>query len=236
MQRELTNQVRDRWTALRWRYGLEWRLAVGPPWLLVPLGLVVLALMHTGLGGGPSVWARHWPENCEAFVPIGFGIGSASLLLVEQDDGMLEMVAPLPMPRLALTRLLAVVGGGWLLVLLWLGLLDLVFGPVPFWTGVLAALGPGLLLGGAAMLAATWSGRAAVGYLVAIGVPVMDLVLQLLGVLRAAWPLQFVNVFAYRWAAPEPGWLVVKVVMVLAGVWLYLAAIRGWRAASAELL
>lgn len=218
------------------RLALELKLAGGAPWILVPLGLLVLTLMHTGLGGGAAQWAPHWAENCEAFLPLGFGIGSASLLLVEHDEGMLEMASALPLPRLARTRTLALVGGAWLLVLVWLLLLRVAFGPVPFWTGVWAALGPGLFLGGGSALVASWSGRVALGYLVAIGVPVMDLVLQLLGVFYRLWPLQLVNVFAYRWATPEPGWVMVKIVMGLLGLWLYRRAIRGWRDAGANLL
>ena len=130
------------------RLVLELKLAGGAPWILVPLGLLVLTLMHTGLGGGAAEWAPHWAENCEAFLPLGFGIGSASLLLVEHDEGMLEMASALPLPRLARTRTLALVGGAWLLVLVWLVGLRVLFGPVPFWTGVGAALGPGLFLGG----------------------------------------------------------------------------------------
>ena len=218
------------------RLALELKLAGGVPWILVPLGLLVLTLMHTGLGGGSAQWAPHWVENCEAFLPLGFGIGSASLLLVEHDEGMLEMASALPLPRLARTRTLALVGGAWLLTLAWLLLLRVLWGPVPFWAGVGAALGPGLLLGGGSALVASWSGRVALGYLVAIGVPVMDLVLQLLGVFYRLWPLELGNVFAYRWATPEPGWVVVKIVMGLVGVWLYRRAMLGWRDASAHLL
>lgn len=223
-------------SAARRRLALELKLGWGAPWLLVPLGLVVLTLMHTGLGGGPSVWARHWAENCEAFIPIGFGIGSASILLVEHEEGMLEMAAPLPLPRMARARMAGLVGGAWLLVLVWLAILRVLFGPVPFATGLVAAFGPGLLLGGGAALVASVSGRVALGYLVAIGLPVMDLVLQLLGVFHHLWPLQVVNVFAYRWATPLPGWLAVKVIMGLAGLWLYARAIRGWRDAGRQLL
>lgn len=223
-------------SASRRRMALELKLGWGAPWILVPLGLVVLTLMHTGLGGGSSQWARHWGENCEAFVPLGFGIGSASLLLVEHDEGMLEMAAPLPMPRVARARMLVLVGGAWLLVLLWLAVLRVAFGPVPFATGLAAALGPGLLLGGGAALVASASGRVALGYLVAIGLPVMDLVLQLLGVFYRLPPLEMLNVFAYRWPTPLPGWVAVKAVMGLAGLWLYARAIRGWRDAGTELL
>jgi hypothetical protein len=218
------------------RFLLELKLALGAPWALVPVGLVVLLLMHTGLGGGSAAWAAHWAENCEAFIPIGFGIGSSSLLLVEHDEGTVEMVSPLPMPRLARARVLSVVGGMWILVVVWLLILRVLFGPVPFFTGMVAALGSGLLLGGASVLAATVSGRVALGYLVAIGVPVLDLVLQLLGVFRLLWPLQFINVFAYRWATPEPGWMPVKLVMVVVGIILYLNAMRRWRGASTSQL
>jgi hypothetical protein len=212
------------------RIQLEARLALAPPVWLIPAAWMVMAAMHTGLGGGPGVWSRHWTENCEAFFPIAFGLASAPLLLVEQEDGQLEVTGAYPMARVARTRLLAVVGGGWAAVLAGLVVLRLGFGPVPFWSGVLAALGPGLFLGGLSCWAATASGRATLGYLLAVGVPVMDLVLRLLGGFQVLWPLQFINVFAWRWPLPEPPWWLVKVAMAGAGFALYARAAGYWRA------
>ena len=221
---------RDHPGSARRRFWIEARLALSPPVWLIPLALVVMAAMHTGLGGGPAVWARHWAENCEAFFPIAFGLASAPLLLVEQEEGQLEVTGAYPMARVARTRLLAVVGSGWGVVLAGLVLLRLVFGPVPFWTGVLAALGPGLFLGGLACWTAVASGRVTLGYLLAVGVPVMDLMLRLLGGFTLVWPLQFVNVFAWRWPLATPPWWVVKVVMAVVGLWLYGRASGYWRA------
>jgi hypothetical protein len=213
-----------------WRRArLELRLALNPTVWLVPAALVLLALMHTGLGGGAAVWARHWVENAEAFVPIAFGIMSAPLLLVEADEHTWEMNGMLPVPRVAGVRLLAVVGGGWLVTLLWLAVLRVAFGPVPFWNGVLAALGPGLFLGGLAAWVAARTARVAMGYLMAVGVPVADLVLKLLGGFQVLWPLQLLDVFAYRWMTPLPPWWVVKVVMAAGGLYCYAMAIRHWR-------
>lgn len=211
------------------RWWMEAKVAWAPSMVLVPLGLLVLALMHTGLGGGPRLWARHWVENCEAFLPIGFGLMSAPLLLVEMEEGTWEMAGALPMTQLGMVRIVTVVGGGWIFVLGGLLFLRIGFGPVPFLAGFLAALGPGLMLGGLSTLVAVATGRVAMGYLMAIGIPVADLVLKLLGAFAAFWPLQLVNVFAYRWPVRPMGFEWVVAFMALLGVFLYAAAIGRWR-------
>jgi hypothetical protein len=218
------------------RLRLEARLALGPTFWLVPLALAVLTAMHTGLGGGSGVWARHWIENSESFVPVAMGLMSAPLLLVEEEDGTWEQTGMLPVPRVAGVRLLAAVGGALGLSLVWMGVLWLWFGPTPFWAGVLAMLGPSLFLGGLATWLATRTTRVAVGYLVAVGVPVVDLVLKLLGAYQAVWPLQFLDLFVYRWATPIPAWWAVKLVMLLVGLWAYAWTIRHWRAYGANFL
>lgn len=211
------------------RWWIEAKVAWAPTMVLVPLGLLLLALMHTGFGGGSSLWARHWAENCEAFLPIGFGLLSAPLLLVEVEEGTWEMTGALPMTHLGMVRIVAVVGGEWILALLGLLFLRIVFGPVPFLTGFLAALGPGLMLGGVSTLVAVATGRVAMGYLMAIGIPVADLVLKLLGAFTALWPLQLIDVFAYRWPVRPLGFGPVVVFMALLGVFLYVMAIGRWR-------
>lgn len=214
------------WPRQAW---LEFRLALSPAAYAIPLGLLLLALMHTGLGGGTGLWARHWAENCEAFLPIGFGLMSSPLLLVEPDEGVTEMAGSFPLTEVAAFRMAVVVGGGWIAVTLGLWLLSVVWGPVPLLTGVLAALGPGLLLGGIACWAAAASGRVTMGYLAAVGIPVADLVLKLLGAFTRFWPLQFANVFSYRWALAVPAWWEVKVVMAVVGILCYLMAMGRWR-------
>jgi hypothetical protein len=211
------------------RLWLELRVGWGPTAWLVPLGLVVLTLMHTGFGGGPPLWRVNFIENCEAFVPVAMGLASAPILLVEAEEHTWELTGMLPVSAVAGLRLVAVVGGQWLLVLAWLAGLRLVWGPVPYWQGFLAAWGPGLFLGGLATLTASAAGRVSLGYLMALGLPVADLVLKLLGALAAAPLLQFVNVFAYRWPAAVPPWWAVKTAMAAAGLLLYALAIRGWR-------
>jgi|SRR5579875_3400912 len=214
------------------RLRLEASLALAPAVWLIPIALLVMALMHTGLGGGPGVWAVHFPENTEALFPVAFGLASAHLLLVEQDDGQLEITGAYPMARVARTRMVAVVGGGWGLVLIGLLALRVVFGPVAFWTGVLTGMGPGLFLGGIACWASAASGRVTLGYLLVVGIPVMDLVLRLLGGFDVWWPLQFVNVFAWRWPLAHPPWWLVKVMMAAAGIFCYGRASASWRAYS----
>ena len=208
---------------------MEARIGFGPTALLVPLGLLVLTLMHTAFGGGPGLWSTNFIENCEAFIPIAMGLLSAPLLLVEAEEHTWELNGMLPVSSIAGVRLLALVGGAWVFTLVWLLLLRMIWGPVPFWQGVLAAWGPGLFLGGLATLTGTATGRVSFGYLMAIGIPVADLVLKLLGGFQAFWPLDLVNVFAYRWAIPFPAWWVVKTVMAVAGLLLYAVAIRRWR-------
>ena len=214
------------------RLRLEAALALAPAVWLIPIAVVVVALMHTGIGGGAALWAVHFPENTEAMLPIAFGLASAHLLLVEQDDGQLEMTGAYPMAAVARARLLAVVGGGWAFVFVAFLVLRILFGPVPFWTGVLTALGPGLFLGGIACWVAAYTGRVTMGYLMAVGIPVMDLVLRLLGGFQILEPLQFLNVFAWRWAVSAPPWWAVKVVMAAAGLLFYVTAAWSWRVYS----
>jgi hypothetical protein len=214
------------------RLRLEAVLALAPAVWLIPVALLVIAFMHGGLGGGAALWAVHFPENTEAMLPIAFGLASAHLLLVEHDDGQIEMAGAYPMGAVARTRLLALVGGGWVLVFLGFLVLRILFGPVPFWTGLLTALGPGLFLGGISCWLAAYTGRVTMGYLMAIGIPVMDLVLRLLGGFQVLAPLQFVNVFAWRWALATPPWWTVKVVMAAAGLLFYAKAAGSWRVYS----
>ncbi|MGC8488203.1 MAG: hypothetical protein ACP5QO_08285 [Clostridia bacterium] len=214
------------------RLRLEAALALAPAVWLIPAALVVLGFMHTGIGGGAGVWRANFPENTEALLPVAFGLASAHLLLVEHDDGQIEITGAYPMAAVARTRLLALIGGGWLLVLVGLLALRVLFGPVPFWSGVLTGIGPGLFLGGIACWAAASTGRVTMGYLLAVGIPVMDLVLRLLGGFHVLWPLQFLNVFAWRWPLVTPPWWLVKVLMGAVGLFCYARAAGSWRTYS----
>jgi hypothetical protein len=207
----------------------EVRLAMSPGFWLLPLAWLVLAAMRSPLGGGAAVWARHFPENCEAFLPVAVGIASTPALLAEEEQGLWELNGALPVGRVAAVRMGAFVGGMWLATIAWLVVLRFTFGPVPFGSGLLAASGPGLLLGGLGTWAATATGRVTMGYLMVVGLPVADLILKILGAFSAVPVLNWLNVFAYRWAVPAPPWPVVKAVMAVLGILLYAVTVVRWR-------
>lgn len=186
-------------------------------WAVVgPLGIILVAIAVTlmGLTHGvvelASLWPRHFMENCEAFFPLAFALATAPLMTVDAEHGMIELSTKLPRARVLNLRLLALWAPGLALAALALGVMAALWGPVHLSRGILAGIGPALFLSGLAAWAATLSGRTAVGYLVAIGLPVADFILRVLGAFRAVPALQWIDCFAYRWKVPSPSWPDVK--------------------------
>ncbi len=183
---------------------------------LIPVALALIALTH-GVLEPASLWRRHFIENCESFIPIALALITAPLLLVDSEAGMVELSATLPLRAILQARLLGLWGMSWALLLLGLEAMNLLWGPVPFWSGILAAIGPSLFLTALAVWSATLSGRLAVGYLATIALPVADLILRILGAYAAVPPLQLLDTFAYRWSMASPSWYAVKLFMLVVG-------------------
>ncbi len=157
----------------------------------------------------------------------------APALLRDREHGRLEAAIALPARAVAGARLTLLLGGSAVLAVLWLALLAAFWGPVAFGAGLFAALGPTLLLSGLGLSAAAATGRSTVGYVVVVGWALGDLVLRLLGAFSAIHPLQWLNVFAYRWPVAAPGWRAVAAAQALAGALLLAHALansrRRWR-------
>lgn len=212
---------------------LEMPIALGPLLALVAIGLLLTALERLQVLGGAMLWRRHFEENLESFLPLAVALGAAGLGLVELEAGMVEMTAGLPAERILGLRLGLQQAVSWCIVLVGTVAMAAAWGPVAFWDGWVSALGPGLFLSGLALWSATASGRIAVGYLLSIGLLVLDLVLQVLGAFRAVPPLSLLNLFAYRWNVPAVPWPWVKAVQAAAGLLLMVmvvARIRRYQA------
>jgi hypothetical protein len=198
--------------------GLEARLALGPAWLLVAVGLACVAAERLPALGGAALWRVNLPENMEAFLPLAVALGMAPLARLEADSQTVEMAFALPIGQLTALRFVLYQVSAWVCVAVCCGVLCLAFGPAPFAAGLAAALGPGLFLSGLAALTASASGRTAVGLLVPIALGVADLVLRVLGAFDAFWPLQLVDLFAWRWNVAALPWPWVKLEMAVVGV------------------
>ncbi len=185
--------------------------------MLLPLAILFIALTH-GILELASNWQRHFVENCESFIPLTLALITTPLLLVDSEAGMVELGATLPKRNILQLRWLLLWMSCWGFLLASLEGMNLVWGPVLFWRGVLAALGPSLFLTALAVWSATLSGRVAVGYLVAIGLPVADLILRILGAFSAFPPLQLLDTFAYRWNISTVPWYDVKWLMLFMGL------------------
>lgn len=197
------------------------------PWasyLLLILALLLLGLTH-GVIGLQSNFGKHFVENLESFFPLALALISTPILLIDVEQGMAELNATLPRISILVTRVHAVWGVSWAVILIGTEVMNLVWGPVPFWSGMLAALGPALFLTGLAVWATLLTGRVAVGYLVALGLPATDLILRVMGAFAAFPPLQLINTFSYRWMIPSVAWWVPKVVMLVAGTILFERAV-----------
>ncbi|MCY0877651.1 MAG: hypothetical protein OWU84_01720 [Firmicutes bacterium] len=204
-----------------------WELAIFP---LMPYSLLAVALLLLGLTHGvielAQNWPRHFIENMESFMPLTVALISAPLIQLDSDQGMVEMNATLPQRLILWIRLAVLWGTCWALLLAGAEIMNLLWGPVRFWAGVWAAVGPAALLTGLALWATLLTTRLAVGYLVVIGLPVADLILKILGAFNAVPWLQLIDTFAYRWNVPAMPWWVVKAVMLGAGGVLIALAIQ----------
>lgn len=208
---------------LLWLTRLELRAALGPEALMPVLALLLVAVMKMASPTrGPESWSALFTENVESFVAIAIALAMVPLLLREMEHRVLEEGITSRPQFVGLMRFVLFFGGFWGLSILWLGLLDLFWGPVAFAQGLYAGLGPSLLLSGVGTYGALRTGRSSVGYLLGIGWALADLILRLLGAL--AGPLQIINVFAYRWPAPGISWQEVAAVQGLVGlaVWGHL--------------
>jgi hypothetical protein len=205
-----------------WARGLalEGRLAVGPPTLLVGVALGLVAGMRLGPLGGATGFRVDFVENLEAFVPLAVALGAAFPPLVEPDHQVVELAAPLPVERLMAWRLALGQAVAWLAIAAGALVMAVLWGPVPLGPALWAALGPGLFLSGLAAASSLVSGRVAVGLLLPIGLAVADLVLRVLGAFAAFWPLQLLDLFAYRWNVTALPWPWVKAAMAAAGLLL----------------
>jgi hypothetical protein len=213
----------DAWVRGARRWALEAAVVLGPDTALPVIALVLVTLLHaTAPALGPESWRALFVENCASFLPVGLALAVVPALLRDAEHGTLDAAIGLPARRIAAARLTVLLGGGAALAALWLGVLAAFWGPVPYGAGLYAAMGPTLFLSGLGLLSATLAGRATVGYLTVIGWPLGDLVLRLLGAFQAAPPLQWLDVFAYRWPLPHPEWSAVDAVQAVVGALLLL--------------
>ncbi|PSR22892.1 MAG: hypothetical protein C7B45_05175 [Sulfobacillus acidophilus] len=204
---------------------IELRLIPLVGYLLLAVALALLALTHGPLELARN-WQRHFIENMEAFVPLSLALLSAPMLIADSEQGMVELNATLPHRAILTVRFLAVWAVSWAFLLAGAEFMNLLWGPVPFWSGVLAAFGPAVFLTGVAFWATLITARVSVGYLVVIGLCVTDLILKILGAFATVPALQLIDTFSYRWATPALSWWVPKVFMLAVGIVLIVQAIR----------
>jgi hypothetical protein len=203
----------------------ELKLIPQVSYLLLVLALVLLALTHGALELARN-WQKHFVENMESFLPLALALLSTPMLITDSEQGMVELNATLPHRAILAVRFLAIWGVSWAFLLAGAECLNLLWGPVPFWSGVLAAFGPAVFLTGLAFWATLITVRVAVGYLVAIGLCVTDLILKILGAFAAVPALQLIDAFSYRWASPGLSWWIPKVFMLAVGIILIVQAIQ----------
>jgi hypothetical protein len=203
---------------------LELKILPLASYSLILLALLLLAATHGALGLAQN-WKRHFSENMESFFPMALALLSAPILVADLDQGMIELSAALPHRRVLVARIYAVWGASWLAILAGSGVMALMWGPVPYWSGMLAALGPAMFLSAVAVWATLLTARTSVGYLAALGIPAADLILRVLGAFTAIPALQLIDVFSYRWAILPVAWWVPKLFMLLVGGILFERAV-----------
>lgn len=208
---------------LRAQLRAEWAI-VGPlPWILLSICLLSAGLTQ-GVLEQSARWQGHLVANVEAFLSLALALSTAPLLTLEYAQGMIELSHRIPLRRSLHLRWLAVWGPFLLILGVGLWVIEL-FGAVNWWSLALAVLGPGAFFGGLSLLAASISGKAALGYVSAIALFAADLVLRGLGVFASAPRLQWINAFAYRWQLPVPAWQGVYLAQLAAGLVFIEAAI-----------
>lgn len=204
---------------------LELKVVPQAPFLLLLLALLLLGLTH-GVIELASRWPRHFIENMESFMPLTIALISTPLLITDSEQGMTELNATLPNRKILWTRWALVWASCWVVLLVGADIMNVLWGPVKFWTGVWAALGPALFLTGLALWGTLLTARLAVGYLIALGLPVTDLILKILGAFSAVPLLQLLDTFSYRWNVSSVPWWAAKLFMLVVGAALIVAAIR----------
>lgn len=198
------------------------------PWgsyLLVLVAFLLLVLTH-GVLEEAVKWRKHYIENMESFFPLAIALITAPLIVIDADQGMIEQIVDLPYIRMLHLRLTAVWTAYWSISLVGVEILNLIWGPVHLWEGLLAAVGPALFLTGLGLWGTLYSGRVAVGYLLALGLPTADLILRIIGVFTALPWFQLLDTFAYRWNIAAMPWWIVKIVMAVIGLMMIELSIR----------
>jgi len=213
----------SRWMRIRY----EWTVLKSPNLGFVPLALLLLGLTH-GVLELASRWDRHFIENMESFFPLAIALTTVPLGIIDREAGVLEHEMTLPMAAIAGWRLAILWTVLWAEILIGVGIFDKLWGPVPFWAGVGAALGPALWLSALGLWATLIVPRVAFGYLVILALPVTDLILRVLGAFSAIPALQLIDLFAYRWNIPSVPWEWVKTAMGVVG-WVGLTMAVRWR-------
>lgn len=213
----------------------EWTILGPLGWLLLGLALALMGLTH-GVLELASRWQHHFVENCEAFFPLALALATAPLILLEAEQGMIELTFKLPTRRILNLRWFSIWGPFILLAGVVLTLMSLAFGPVDWVHGLWAGIGPAALLSAIAVAGASYSGRLAVGYVAAIALLVTDLILRVLGAFSALPILQWIDCFAYRWPTPDPTWQVVSSVQLIIGLFAIEAMILDARRCYRRLL
>ena len=203
---------------------MELKLVSKSSYLLLLLALALLALTH-GVLELQATWPKHFIENMESFLPLALALLSTPLFMIDSEQGMTELNATLPHQNILTARIAGVWALGWLVFLVGAELMNIAWGPVAYWSGVLAALGPALFLTGLAIWATLITARVAVGYLVALGLPVADLILRVLGAFAAVPPLQLIDTFSYRWVTPAMPWWIPKLFLLAVGCILIASAV-----------
>ncbi|PSR27492.1 hypothetical protein SAMN00768000_2790 [Sulfobacillus thermosulfidooxidans DSM 9293] len=194
------------------------------PAILAGISVTLLALTHGPLELA-RLWQHHFIENCEAFFPLTYAFITAPLMVIDHEFGMIELTSSLPRQHILLVRWIITWGMATLVNIVFVSIMISLWGPVRLGAGILAALGPLFLESGLALWASALTKRVAVGYLVAIALPVSDLIVRVLGGFQAFPLLQFVNLFAFRWPITSVNWQIVAVTQFVTGFLLMTMAI-----------
>ncbi|PSR33145.1 MAG: hypothetical protein C7B46_11285 [Sulfobacillus benefaciens] len=207
-----------------WKFRLELQLLWNWNWLLLLVALALLGLTHGVLEFAYN-WRKHYIENMESFFPIAMAIITTPVFLVDHEDNVLEHEATSPMRAISHWRLAVLWTTMWFVVMV-VGLgFDAIWGPVDFWAGAYATLGPAVFLSGLAIWTTLLTNRLAVGYLTVLSLAAADLILRILGAFQALWGLQLLDLFAFRWNITTLPWPWVKTFMLITGVLLIEGAI-----------
>ncbi|WP_053959125.1 hypothetical protein [Sulfobacillus thermosulfidooxidans] len=194
------------------------------PVILAGISVTLLALTHGPLELA-RLWQHHFIENCEAFFPLTYAFITAPLMVIDHEFGMIELTSSLPRQQILLVRWAISWGMATVVNTVFVAVMIDLWGPVKLGAGILAALGPLFLESSLALWASALTKRVAVGYLVAIALPVSDLIVRILGGFQALPFLQLANLFAYRWPVTRLNWQIVSITQFVIGFLLMSMAI-----------